>query len=197
MALPATIRVKLSSEEAGAISITAVVSQEIPLKDLVELMLGLAGKDEARLLELLRRGALVSGASRYRWSPFETAPGELLSLLAAFPDPDPSRPFSPGRCRRVTLRSPGRALELPHEAAAAKALLRRQTYWDALMEVCAAGELVYAGYSYRERADRYTRLFTPAEVERLKEAATLLKYSTLRDRLRALPFTSAELAAAR
>ncbi len=45
MALPHTIRVKLSSEAAGALSITAVVVQDLPLRDLVEHMLGVVGKD--------------------------------------------------------------------------------------------------------------------------------------------------------
>ena len=68
MSLPATVRVKLSSEAAGSISITRVVVQDLPVRDLVEHMLGITGKDEARVRELLLRGALVSGASRFRWS---------------------------------------------------------------------------------------------------------------------------------
>ena len=56
MSLPGTVRVKLSSEEAGAVSVTPVVVREMPLGDLVELMLDLAGKDAARIRELLLRG---------------------------------------------------------------------------------------------------------------------------------------------
>jgi len=48
MSLPATVRVKLSSEAAGSISITRVVVQDLPVRDLVEHMLGITGKDEAR-----------------------------------------------------------------------------------------------------------------------------------------------------
>ncbi len=46
MALPPTIRVKLSSEAADSISLTPVVVQELPVRDLIEHMLGVTGKDE-------------------------------------------------------------------------------------------------------------------------------------------------------
>ena len=65
MALPPTVRVKLSSEAAEAISLTPVVVQELAIRDLIEHVLGVAGKDEARLCEILLRGTLVSGGSRF------------------------------------------------------------------------------------------------------------------------------------
>src|SRR5450756_1325760 len=71
MALPPTVRVKLSSEAAESISITPVVVQEMPVRELVEYMLGVTGKDEARIRELLLRGSLVSGASRFRWTGWD------------------------------------------------------------------------------------------------------------------------------
>ena len=67
MPLPQTVRVKLSSEAAGAITITPVLLQELPVGELIGHVLGLAGKDEARIREILFRGTLVSGASRFRW----------------------------------------------------------------------------------------------------------------------------------
>ena len=45
MPLPDSIRVKLSSEEAGFASITPVVSREIPTRELIDLTLGVTGKD--------------------------------------------------------------------------------------------------------------------------------------------------------
>ena len=74
MALPRRVRVKLSSEAAESISITPVVVQEMPVRELVEHMLGVTGKDEARIRELLLRGTLVSGASRFRWAGWEAEP---------------------------------------------------------------------------------------------------------------------------
>jgi hypothetical protein len=104
MSLPATVRVKLSSEAAGSISITRVVVQDLPVRDLVEHMLGITGKDEARVRELLLRGTLVSGASRFRWTGWEADLDGLRELLATFPGDDPARPFASARCVRAVLR---------------------------------------------------------------------------------------------
>src|ERR1700692_2849846 len=61
MPLPTTVRVKLSSEVAESISITPVVLRDIPIRELIEHMIGITGKDESRLHDLLLRGTLVSG----------------------------------------------------------------------------------------------------------------------------------------
>src|SRR3954454_7583134 len=117
MALPPTIRVKLSSEAAGSISLTPVVAQELPLRELIEHMLGVTGKDEARIRELLLRGTLVSGASRFRWAGWAVDKGALGELLATFPDAEPDRAFAAERCVRVTLRGGRQAIEVRREAA--------------------------------------------------------------------------------
>jgi len=135
MALPQTVRVKLSSEVAGAISITPVVLQELPVRELVEHLLGVAGKDESRIREILLRGTLVSGASRFRWAAWEADLESLRELLATFPDADPSRPFAAAGCIRAILRGGRHAIEIPREAAARKSLFQRKTFWDLLMEV--------------------------------------------------------------
>ena len=197
MALPHTVRVKLSSEAAEAISLTPVVVQEMAIRDLVEHMLGVTGKDESRIRELLLRGSLVSGASRFRWAGWEQDAESLLPLLATFPDPDPTRPFSSADCVKVVLRGGRSAIEIPREAVAQKSLFQRRTFWDHLMLVVSEGAIAYAGYSYRERADRYTRPITPAETERIRAAAESVKYSTLREQIRTAAFLAAELHASR
>src|ERR1019366_383835 len=193
MALPQTVRVKLSSEVAEAISITPVVLQELPVRELVEHLLGIAGKDESRIREILLRGALVSGASRFRWAGWDADVASLRELLATFPDADPARPFATAGCIRATLRGGRHAIEIPHEAAARKSLFQRKTFWDLLMEVVVASGPAYSGYSYRDRADRYLRQFTPAEIERVRAAATAVRYSALRDQIRSVAFVQAEL----
>src|SRR5262245_35923567 len=112
MSLPGSVRVKLSSEAAEWISITQVVSQEMAVRDLVEYMLGVTGKDESRVRELLLRGTLVSGASRFRWQGLDAAPEEIRTLLASFPDPEPERPFISGHCIRAIFRGGRAAIEI-------------------------------------------------------------------------------------
>src|SRR5436853_5095387 len=125
MALPDRIRVKLSSEAAEGISITPVVARDMPLRELVEHMLGVTGKDEGRVRELLLRGTLVSGASRFRWAGWEADPQALLDLLGTFPDPEPMRPFNPQRCVRALLRGGRQAIEIPRAAGMRKPFLKR------------------------------------------------------------------------
>ena len=197
MALPPTVRVKLSSEAAESISITPVVVQEMPVGELVEYMLGVTGKDEARIRELLLRGSLVSGASRFRWTGCDAPLDELRLLLATFPDPDPARPFAPLHCTRATLRGGRQPIEISRAAGIRKGLFQRETFWDALMNIVSAAPPAYAGYSYRERADRYLRDFTHEELARLRAAAPLLRYTILSDQLRTHPVTQAELYATR
>ena len=193
MALPQTVRVKLSSEVAEAISITPVVLQELPVRELVEHLLGIAGKDESRIREILLRGTLIIGASRFRWAGWDADVASLRELLATFPDADPARPFAAAGCIRATLRGGRHAIEIPREAAARKSLFQRKTFWDLLMEVVAASGPAYSGYSYRDRADRYLRQFTSAETERVRAAATAVRYSALRDQIRSVAFVQAEL----
>jgi hypothetical protein len=193
MALPPTVRVKLSSEAAESISITPVVVQEMPVRELVEYMLGVTGKDEARIRELLLRGSLVSGASRFRWTGWDAGLGNLRELLATFPDPDPSRRFAATNCTRATLRGGRQLIEISRQAGARKGLFQRESFWDALMKVIDAATPAYAGYSYRERSDRYLREFTQAELGQLRAASRLVRYTILSDQIRTLVFTHAEL----
>ena len=193
MALPQTILVKLSSEAAEAISLTPVVVQQIPVRELIEHILGLAGKDGERIRELLRRGTLVSGASRFRWAGWEADAADIREVLTTFPDPDPSLPFASQRCVRMILRGGRQSIDIPREAAARKGLFQRASFWDLLMEVTDAASVAYHGYSYRYRADRYLREFTPLETERVCAASEAIRFSTLRDQIRTVGFTQAEL----
>ena len=193
MSLPATVRVKLSSEAAEGISITRVVVQDLAVRELVEHMLGITGKDEARIRELLLRGTLVTGASRFRWTGWNADAASLRELLATFPDGDPARPFAPASCVRAVLRGGRQAIPIPREAGARKPLLRKGSFWDLLMETAAAGPLRYLHYSYKDRADCYRLDPSPASAEKLRAAAALVRYSTLREQIRAAGFVWVEL----
>ncbi|MGH9720416.1 MAG: hypothetical protein ACRD8O_09400 [Bryobacteraceae bacterium] len=192
--MPETIRVKLSSETAESISITPVVVREMPTRELVEHMLGITGKDEARVAGLLRRGTLVSGASRFRWTGWEAAPESVRAMLATFPDAEPGRLFAAERCVRAVLRDGmGRRLELPREVAAKRPLLRRTSFWDVLMRVAAESSPRYVEYSYRERADCFALGFSAGNLARLREGARLITYTTLRFQIRTAGVESGEL----
>jgi hypothetical protein len=193
MGLPERVRVKLSSEAAGAISLTPVVVQEITVRELIEHMLGVAGKDEARICELLKRGTLVSGASRFRWTGWQADAESVREVLATFPDADPARAFAAERCVRAVLRGARGAVEIPREAAAQKGLLRRESFWDVVLEVATGAGLGYAGYSYRDRADRFTAALTVAHTEKLRAGSEAAKFSTLRDAVRAGAFSTIEI----
>jgi hypothetical protein len=198
MSLPATIRVKLSSEAAEGISITRVVVQDLPLRDLVEHMLGITGKDEARVRELLLRGTLVSGASRFRWTGLEADVDGLRELLATYPGDDPERPFAVARCVRAVLRGGRQAIHIPREAAARKPLLLKKwlhkaSFWDVLMDLAAVGDIRYLHYSYRDHADCYRFDMPLAAAGKLRAAGETVKYSSLREQIRSAGFVWAEL----
>jgi hypothetical protein len=197
MALPPTVRVKLSSEAAESIALTPVVVQDLPTRELIEHMLGVVGKDLARMREILLRGTMVSGASRFRWTGWPVDADDLGSLLATFPDADPARTFDAVRCIRLVLRGGRQPIEVPREAVARKGLFQRETFWDVLMKVAASAPLTYAGYSYRDRADRFQRELTVNETSLLRAAAESVKYSTLRDQIRTVAFTAVEVFATR
>jgi hypothetical protein len=193
MALPATVRVKLSTEAAGAISITPVVVQELPIRELVGHLLAIAGKDEARLCEILLRGSLVSGASRLRWEGWAADRESLRELLEVFPDPDPTLVFAPSRCTRAVLTGGRQPIEISREAAAGRGLFRRSGFWEELMEMATGSAPVYAGYSYRDAADRYRCLLTAGTCARLRAAAQSLHHSTLRTRIQSEAFAVVEV----
>jgi hypothetical protein len=197
MALPPTVRVKLSSEVAESIALTPVVAQDIPIRELIEHMLGVAGKDEARIREMLLRGTMVSGASRFRWAGMSADDQSLREVLATFPDADPSRAFAASRCTRLVLRGGRQPIEVRPETAGRKGLFQRETFWDLLMSIIGSGTPEYAGYSYRDHADRFLRELTVPETDRLRSASDTVKFSTLRDHLRTVAFNSAEIYVAR
>ena len=172
--LPAQIHVKISSEAAGSITITPVIAQTMPVRDLVEVIVGTTGKNADRVAEVLSRGAVVQGASRFRWEPFLADAAGLAQILSAFPDPDPRRPFRPEACVAVRLVAGRHVLELPKETAAARRFLRRRSFWDAVMRVARTPE--YVDYSYRMRCDEYRMVLTPEESARLVAASALLRY---------------------
>lgn len=184
MALPDTIPVKLSSEAAGYVSLTAVVTRQMPIRELVETIVAITGPDRERIRELLRRGSIVSGASRFRWTGLEAGAEDIAALIGTLPAADPGRPFIPNACTRAVLRGPGVKIAISRDAAVRKRMMRRGTFWAVLMEIGAGTPPQYVEYSYSERADRYSAPLSPASAARLVEGAGLLRYSSMEAQVR-------------
>ena len=201
MPLPDIVRVKLSSEAAEYISLTPVVVREMPARELVEHMLGVTGKDEARIQDLLARGTLVSGATRFRWTGMAAGSEDIRGLLASFPDPEPARPFVAGQCVRVVLRGARQPIGVPRDIGANRGilarLLRRRSFWDLLMDIAGAGQPHYSDYSYRDHADIYQLTLDGPQVRRVHEGSRLVRYTALETQIRNAPINSAEFYVAR
>lgn len=187
MALPERVRVKVMSEAAEYISTAPVVTREMPLGDLLEAVVALAGKNTQRLRQLLRAGGMLLDNYRYRWAPLEAEETDLAPLLARFPDPMPGRAFEAQRCVHAVLAGGGATVELPREQAARRRFLKKESFWDVLMEVAGARGPRYHTYSYRRRADVYHLEPAPQDEGRLREAASLLDLGRVADRIRSLP----------
>ncbi len=185
MPLPEHVQVRISSEAAGTISLTPVVAQTIPLRELVWIILATTGKDFTRVSEILGRGAVVQGASRFRWEPFAPAAADLYALLGAFPNPDPARAFRSDRCSVARIRVGRQVIELPRAVGSERRIFRRRSFWDALMDLARRSELRYIDYSYRTRTDEYRLALTPEGSGTFRESAKLLRYSGLAGQLRA------------
>ncbi len=193
MALPETVRVKISSEVAESIALTPVVVREMPVRELIESMLGAAGKDIPRIVELLLRGSFVSGASRLRWTGWAADPESVVAVLATFPDADPQRPFSREFCVSAVLKGPTARIEIERAAGSERRMFHRRSFWDSLMDLAEAGAPAYAGYSYKRRADRYSLTLAHAAADTLREGAGAIRYSTLEAQVQRARLESVDL----
>jgi hypothetical protein len=198
MAHPETIRVRLSPEDAGAITLSPVVAQDLALAELIEIVVRAAGKDSERVRRILEAGTVLSGATRYRWAGWETTREEVEQLLARFPDPEPERRFAPELCVAAVFEDAiGRRLELPRAVGARRRFLRRRAFWDVLIELARSQPLRYVEYSYQQQADRYRMEVSVETALALRDAARMVPFRTLADRLRRSSLTRVDFYVAR
>ena len=187
MALPETIPVRYTEEEAGYVSFRPVVRQTFRLHELLDMVLSVTGKEPARVQQILRSGTVVFHFYRYWWQGFEVGDDELAALLAAFPDPDPAREFRPESCTKVLIESRTAtarpAIELDRASVSHRGLLRRRSFWDVLLAQAAAGPHVYHGYSYGYRADLYRLELSAERRAKLAAAAASMAPRNLRKEL--------------
>jgi hypothetical protein len=159
MSLPETISVRYTDEEAGYVTVRPVVRQSFRLSELLDMVLSVAGKDVARVRQLLHSGTVVYHFYRYSWTGFDADESELAAALANFPDSDPSRPFARDQCTLAIFESGGiktrHLLELTREAASKRRMFRPKSFWERLLEIAGNTKVSYHGYSYGRRADIY------------------------------------------
>ncbi len=199
MPLPAQIPVKYTEEEAEYLSVRPVVRQTFQLTELVDMVLGVTGKDPARVQQILRSGTLVFNSYRYWWTGFEAEAEELRAVLANFPDADPARVFRAQECTIAifmgnsallvsgVLMLPANGIEITRAEAARKRLLHRKSFWDALLSLAqnsATGPTPsYFSYSYLRRADLYHLEIAPEQAASLARAVEKLAPRSVRSRL--------------
>ena len=171
MPLPETVAVRYTEDEAGYVSVRPVVRQTFRMAELLDMLLGVAGKDAPRLQKILRAGTVSFHAYRYWWEGFDAGEQELQLALAAYPDADPARPFRAEECAAILFEqshpAPRLLLELKKEAGSRRRLLKRRTVWDALLDWARSRSLVYRSYAYGHRADAFFLPLSPPELASL------------------------------
>ena len=191
MPLPETIPVRYTEEEAGYVTVRPMVRQTFRLDELLDMILSVAGKDVARIRQLLHSGTVVYHFFRYSWAGFDADQAELAVALASFPDADPSRPFAPDQCTLAIFESGGahtrHLMELDRAAASKRRMFRGQSFWERLLEIADNEKMWYDGYSYGRRADIYRLDLDGENVPQITEALKRLAPRDLRSVLGVLP----------
>lgn len=190
MPLPETISVRYSDEEAGYVSLRPIMRQTFGMRELLDMVLRVTGKDAARVRQILRSGTIAYHYHRYWWAGFEPGEIELAEALADFPDADPTRAFRAGECVAVVFESGGVAAReitrIERAAASRRRWLRPRSLWDCLLAPALATAPAYHGYSYEWSADAFRREVSAEEAGKLEAEAERLAPRALRRSLRGL-----------
>ncbi|HXW17463.1 MAG TPA: hypothetical protein VEJ39_04130, partial [Candidatus Acidoferrales bacterium] len=156
MAFPETIGVRYTEDEAEYVSLRPVVRQTFQIRELVDMILGVTGKDATRIAQILKSGAVSYHGYRYWWKGFDPTASEIALLLAAYPEADPTRAFNLALCSAVVIESgeipPRHSLEISKDAATQKRFLRVRSFWDELETIASESPPAYREYSYARRA---------------------------------------------
>src|SRR5260370_32690844 len=109
MPLPETIAMRFTEDDAGYVTVRPVVKQTFRLPELADMVVSVRGKNVSRVQQIFRAGTLVYNGYRYWWDGFASTENEVLGLLTAFPDDDPSLHFAPAQVTAVSLEIGGGA----------------------------------------------------------------------------------------
>lgn len=123
------------------------------------MVVSVVGKDPARVQKIFLTGTVVYNGYRYSWQPLPAELPEITTLLAPFPDDDPSRLFDPLVVTRALLEIGGgtqrSVTELLREDTSAKKWFASRSPWDVVLELARDPLPRYEKYSYALRADLF------------------------------------------
>ncbi len=186
MALPETIAVRFTEEDAGYVTVRPVVKQSFRLAELADMVVSVTGKNGPRVQQIFRAGTVVYNGYRYWWDGFASTENEVAGLLAPFPDDNPSLHFNPAQVTAVSLEIGGGAqrslVKITRREASAKRLWHKQNPWEILLKAAQDSTPRYQSYSHAEHADVYRVHLSPETALSLISAAP----RTLRKKLAAL-----------
>jgi len=176
MALPDTIPLRYTEEDAGYMSVRPVVKQTFRLPELVDMVVSVAGKNAERVQQIFRSGTVVYHGYRYWWDTLFADLPELEKLLAGFPDDDPTRPFVPQEATSVLFEMGGGTqrvvTEITKPEASQKRLFAKQSPWDALLAFASSHTARYEKHDHARKADLF-RLSLPFDQAQSLLAAML------------------------
>jgi hypothetical protein len=194
VALPETIPVRFTEEEAEYVSIRPVRRQIFKLRELVDMILSVTGRDLPRVQQILRTGTIVFHFYRYWWQGIESDAAELSAVLAEFPADDPSRAFRADACTVIVLESAGKgrqAVDIKKADANRKSLFASRSFWDCLLLLAdPALEIKYGGYSFARRADLYRVELSAEQSANLQRNAAKFASRALRGAVEAVGVVS-------
>jgi hypothetical protein len=192
--LPETIPVRFTEEDAVYVSVRPVQRQTFRLRELLDMVLSVTGRDIARIQKILHSGTIVYHFYRHTWQGFDADAAEISTLLAEFPSDfppgDPRRVFSAPSCAAILIESAivGRQpVEIQRAAAERKPLFASHSFWESLIAFAAnASTVIYSGYSYSRRADLFHLRLSPEQSAALLRDAGRLAPRNLRAAIQAL-----------
>ena len=191
MPLPETIAVRFTEEDAGYVTVRPVVRQNFRLAELADMVVSVTGKNVLRVQQIFRAGSVVYNGYRYWWDGFTADENDIVSLLAKFPDDDPSRPFSPTEISAIALEIGGGTqrvqVTLTRAEASAKKLFSRQSPWDFLLAAAKASSPRYEKFSHAEHADLFRLHLAPESAAALTKNLVQTAPRALHKKLAALP----------
>jgi hypothetical protein len=190
MPLPDQIPLRYSDEDAGYVSMRPVVRQTFRLPELIDMIVSVVGKDPDRVRQILHTGTVVYNGYRYTWDSLSADPAEITSLLAPFPDDDPSRPFDASKCSAVLLESGGGTqrtiTELSQHDLSTKKFFAKDSPLDVLVKLAVANPPHYEKYSHARHADLFRLALSYDRAQQLLAALIHAAPRSLRHRWVAL-----------